>query len=128
MPITPGTYKIKQYIGDYDFAADGGAVGTITLRGSGHAPIPNGSIILAGCVEVLTAVASATGTVALTAESAADILAATGAAGLTLGVKSVIPAGTGATAVKTTADRSPSMAIATAPLTAGKFRLRLLYF
>jgi hypothetical protein len=128
MPITPGTYKAKQYIGEYDFAIDGGGTGTIVLRAISAGALPAGSIVLAGCVEVLTAVASATGTVALTVESAADILAATGAAGLTLGLKSIIPAGTGATAVKTTVERAPSMTIATAALTAGKFRLRLLFF
>jgi hypothetical protein len=120
----------KIYVGEYDFAVDGGLVSTIILRNvaSSAGPIPTGSIIQMGHVEVLTAVASATGTVALQVESAADILAATGAAGLTLGVKSIIPAGTGATAVKTTAERSPAMVIATAALTAGKFRLRLWYF
>lgn len=120
----------KVYVGEYDFALDGGAVSTIVLRNveGSASPIPTGSVIQAGHVEVLTAVLSATGTVALTVESAADILAATGQAGLTVGVKSVIPAGTGATAVKTTAERSPSMVIATAALTAGKFRLRLWYF
>jgi hypothetical protein len=127
MPIAPGTYSCKQYIGEYDFAIDGGAVSTIVLRGVSGSAIPNGSIVLAGVVEVVTAVLSATGTVALTVETAADILAATAQAGLTVGQKSVIPAGTGATSVKTTAERAPSMTIATAALTAGKFRLRLLY-
>jgi hypothetical protein len=128
MPIAAGTSVSKQYIGEYDFAVDGGAVSTITLRGIAGGPIPSGSIIHSGVVEVLTAVASGTGTVALTVESAADILAATGAAGLTLGLKTIIPVATGATMVKTTAERAPAMVIATAALTAGKFRLRLLYF
>jgi hypothetical protein len=129
MPVS-SSYGAKVYVGEYDFAIDGGGTGTIVLRNvaASASPIPNGSIIQAGHVEVVTAVASATGTVALTVETAADILAATGAAGLTLGVKSIIPAGTGATAVKTTAERSPAMVIATAALTAGKFRLRLWYF
>ncbi len=129
MPVSQ-SYGTKVYVGEYDFAIDGGGTGTIVLRNvlSSAGPIPAGAIIQSGHVEVLTAVASATGTVAITVESAADILAATGQAGLTLGVKSIIPAATGATAVKTTAERSPSMVIATAALTAGKFRLRLVYY
>lgn len=127
MPIAVGTTAAKQYIGEYDFARDGGAVGTIVLSGIAGGPIPSGSIIAYGVVEVLTAVASATGTVALTVESAADILAATGQAGLTLGLKTIIPVATGATMIKTTAERAPAMVIATAALTAGKFRLRLVY-
>ena len=128
MPVAAGTSVPKQYIGEYDFAVDGGAVSTITLRQVAGGPLPAGAIAHSGAVEVLTADASATGTVALTLESAADILAATGAAGLTLGLKTIIPVGTGATMIKTTADRGPTMTIATAALTAGKFRLRLLYF
>lgn len=129
MPIMPGTPVPKQYIGEYDFARDGGAVSTIVLRAEGGSgPIPAGSIIHSGLVEVLTAVASATGTVAIQIEAAADMLAATGAAGLTLGLKSIIPVGTGATMVKTTVERAPAIVIATAALTAGKFKFRVLYF
>lgn len=80
-----------------------------------------------GYIDVETAVASATGTVALTAEGAGDILAAVGQAGLTVGRKSVVPVGTGASAVKTTVRRSLTMTIATAALTAGKFRVVLFY-
>jgi hypothetical protein len=128
MPITPGSYKPKQYIGEYDFAVDGGAIGTITLRGSGHAPIPNGSIILSGVVEVLTTLTSGgSETTAFTVESAGDILAATAVASMGAGLKSVVPAGTGVTAIKTTAERAVTMTIAVATLTAGKLRVRLLY-
>jgi hypothetical protein len=76
---------------------------------------------------VSVAVASATGTVALTLESAGDILGATGQAGLTVGRKSIIPAFTGATTVKTTTVRSLTMTIATAALTAGQFTVTLFY-
>jgi hypothetical protein len=128
MPIAAGTNAVKQYVGEYDFAVDGGAVSTITLRAISGGPIPIGSIILSGVVEVITQLTSGGAeTTALTAESAADILAATAVASMTVGNKSIIPAGTGATAIKTTAERSPSMTIAVAALTAGKFRLRLLY-
>lgn len=126
MAVIEGTGGLKSWTGRYDFAIDGGAVSTITLR-SNDGAIPAGSIIMGGVLDVLTAVATATGTVAATAETAADVLAATGAAGLTLGRKSVIPAFTGATSLKTTVPRSPSIVIATAALTAGKFELTLFY-
>ena len=126
MAINEGTKAFKSWQGSYDFAIDGGAVSTITLR-SDNGPIPAGAIILGGVLDVLTAVASATGTVAAQVEAAADVLAATGAAGLTLGRKSVIPVFTGATSLKTTVTRAPTIAIATAALTAGKFDLILFY-
>lgn len=126
MAIIEGSSGVKSAYGDYDFAVDGGAVGTIGLRGDGN--IPAGSVITGGYIDVATGVASATGTVALGAEAAGDLLAAVSpTAALTAGRKSVIPVGTGATTVKTTAARSLSMVIGTAALTAGKFRLVVTY-
>lgn len=132
MPATEGARGGLRYArGEYDFAVDGGAIGSITLRAAVDDPlgndIPANAIILGGLVEVDTAVLSATGTVAIAAEAAGDILAATGQAGLTVGRKSVIPAFTGAASVKTTARRQLVMAIATAALTAGKFRVIVWY-
>lgn len=132
MPVIEATDRVKEAAGEYDFAVDGGAVGNITLRAAsnelaGPNEIPAGSVILGGYVEVDTAVASATGTVAINSEAAGDILAATGQAGLTVGRKSVIPAFTGATTVKTTVKRSLVATIATAALTAGKFRVVVFY-
>jgi hypothetical protein len=126
MAIGEGIKGLKIWEGFYDFAVDGGAVGTIVLR-SNDGPIPNGAVITGGYVDVQTACLSATGTIAAQAEAAADILAATAQAGLTTGRKSIIPAGTGATAVKTTASRAPAIVIATAAFTAGKFSLVLVY-
>lgn len=111
--------------GRYDFAVDGGAVGTIPLIGA--AVIPANVVILGGFIDVITAVASGTGTVALQVEAAGDILAATGAAGLTVGRKSVIPAFTGASSVRPTVARDISAVIATAALTAGVFDVYLFY-
>jgi hypothetical protein len=126
---TTRTYKVIRAV--YDFATDGGGIGTITLRSSpsdmsGNSA-PAGAVVLGGYVDVSVAVASATGTVALTLESAGDILGATGQAGLTVGRKSIIPAFTGATTVKTTTVRSLTMTIATAALTAGQFTVTLFY-
>jgi len=126
MGVLAGTRGPKTYVGEYDFALDGGATGTIVLR-SESGPIPNGAVITGGYLDVITACLSGTGTMALQANAAADMLAASAQAALTVGVKSIIPAGTGATAVKTTAERSPAVVIATAAFTAGKFRLVLTY-
>ena len=122
----PGTRALKTFVGDYDFAVDGGGTGTIVLR-SESGPIPNGAIIVGGYLDVQTACLSGTGTIALQSNAAADVLAASAQAALTVGIKSIIPAFTGATAVKLTAERSPAMVIATAAFTAGKFRLVLVY-
>ena len=133
MPIIEGTTTPKVVQAEYDFAVDGGGTGTITLRSAPDTgdnqgnTIPVGAVITHGYIDVATAVASATGTVAVQAEAAADILAATGQAGLTTGRKTIIPAATGATAVKTTVVRSIAIVIATAALTAGKFRVVLFY-
>src|SRR5574341_2254720 len=116
MPIIPSK-GWKVWEGDYDFAVDGGAVSTITLR-SKDGPIPNGAIVMGGVLDISSSLLSATGTVALQAEGAGDLLAATAQAGLTAGRKSIIPVFTGATSVKTTAERNPAMVIATAPITA----------
>lgn len=130
MPIIEGTTGRKTLIGEYDFAVDGGAVGTITLRGvdSVGNSVSAGSVITGGYIDVLTGVASATGTVAIQIESAGDLLAAVSpTAALTVGRKSIIPAGTGATAIKTTAARSLTLTVAVAALTAGKLRVVVFY-
>jgi len=127
------TAALKYYIGEYDFAVDGGAISTIALRaGAGsHGPIPNAAVILGGYLEVLTGFTTGSAaTAALTVESANDIVAATvvsGAPYSTTGIKSIVPVFTGATMIKTTAARSPSIVIATGTITAGKARLVLVY-
>jgi len=130
MPVIEGTARLKTAQAEYDFAVDGGAISTITLRsvdGQGGT-IPAGSVITGGYIDVETAVLPTTvATVALNSEAAGDLRAAAVAADLTVGRKSIVPAGTGATAVKTTAARSLAVAIAAAALTAGKFRLVVFY-
>lgn len=130
MPVIEGTARLKTAQAEYDFAVDGGAVSTITLRAVDNqgGTIPAGSVITGGYIDVETAVLPVTvSTVALTAEAAGDLRAAAVASDLTVGRKSVIPASTGATAVKTTVARSLTMAIAAGTLTAGKFRLVVFY-
>lgn len=129
MPME-GTRVLKSYSGEYDFTRDGGATSTIVLR-SDDGPIPSGSYIVSGVLDVQTLFTTGTAaTAALTVEGANDIVSATvvsGAPYSTTGNKSIIPVGTGATAVKTTATRAPSIVIGTGTVTAGKLRLVLLY-
>lgn len=126
MAIMEGTRNLKTWTGHYDFAVDGGAASTITLR-SEDGPIPNGAVVESGVLDIETSCASATGTMAFQAEAANDLLAATAAAGLTAGRKDLTLDGSGSTMLKTTASRSPAVVIATAAFTAGKFRLILHY-
>lgn len=133
MGVMGGTERLKEARGEYDFAVDGGAIATLNLRGFGAASnfIPAGSYIMGGFIEVDTAVTSGgAATIAVNGNTAGDLLAAAAVSGApwsTTGLKSILPAFTGATAVKTTADRSLAIAIAAATVTAGKFRVIVLY-
>lgn len=135
MPVIEGTTRLKEASGEYDFAVDGGAISSITLRSAGGASlgnsIPSGAVVTGGYLEVDTAVTSGgTPAVAIQIEGTADLvasgtLAATGLS--STGRKSLVPAFTGASTVKTTAARAIVFTIATATLTAGKFRVVLFY-
>jgi hypothetical protein len=135
MAVIETTRTTKSAVGEYSFATDGGAVGSITLRSASSDAlgnsIPSGSVIMSGYIEVDTAVTSGgAGTVAVTLEGAGDLLAAAAVSGApwsTTGRKSIIPVGTGAASVKTTAARSLVVTIATAALTAGVFRVVVFY-
>ena len=108
----------------YDFAVSGGAVSTISLLDDDGVAVvlPDNAIITSVYVDIITAMVSTggTGTIALNSEGAGDLLAAVDADTLS-GIAAGIPVGTAATAVKLTAERTLSVAIATAALTAGKF-------
>jgi hypothetical protein len=130
-----GTRRLKEAKGEYDFAVDGGAISTITLRassddGQGN-EIPNGSVIEGGYIEVDTILASAGApTVAVNSEAAGDLQAAAafnGAPWSTTGRKSIVPVFTGATTVKASAKRNLAITIAAATLTGGKFRVVVFY-
>lgn len=131
MTVIAGATNLKSAQGEYNFAVDGGATGTITLRQGGGNTLPNlipaGAIVVGGYVEVDTACLSATGTIAVQVEAAGDIVAAAGQASWTVGRKSVLPAFTGASTVKTTVNRSIQIVIGAAAFTAGKFRVVLYY-
>ena len=126
MAIMEGTRAYKTWTGEYSFAVDGGAEGAITLR-SNDGPLPNDSYVVGGYVDVSTACASATGTMALHVQGANDLISAVGEGSWTTGNKDIVPDGTGSTAIQLTAARNPTLTIATAAFTAGAFKLVLFY-
>lgn len=122
-----GLGELKTAVALYDFAVDGGAVGDIALRGQN---IPSGAVVLDALLEVETALTSggaATG--AVKSEAAADIQSAaavTGAPWSTLGFKRATFVATTAP-IKTTAQRTVALTVATAALTAGKFKAYIFF-
>lgn len=116
------------YRADYSFAADGGAIGTIAL--SGATGIPSGSLICAAYIDVRTALTGGAATVALQIESAGDVQAAaaiSGAPWSTTGVKLSSARTFAAAPIITTADRDVSAVIAAATVSAGAFRVYVVY-
>lgn len=106
----------------YDFSVQGGAIGTGNLVGEDGKSfvLPNKAVIVDCLIDVLTpATTSASGTIALTAQSAGDLKAALAAASYT-GRVACVPVGTAATVIKLTADRTMTYTIATGAITAGK--------
>lgn len=109
----------------WDFAVNGGAVGTIYLNDADGNPaiLPSAAIITQVYTDEVTNVTtSASGTLSIGANTTVDLLAATAAATFS-GVQAGIPVGTAATMVKLTAQRQIAVAIATGALTAGKLNI-----
>ncbi len=125
-----GTRALKVWTGDYSFAVDGGAISTIILR-SACGAIPIGSYIVEAFMDVTTGFTTGTAaTAALTVEAANDLQTATivsGAPYSTTGIKALVPVFTAATMIKTTADRAPSIVIATGTVTAGVLHVVIFY-
>ncbi len=124
MPIMEGTRDVRTWKGSYDFAVDGGAEGTIVLR-SNDGPIPAGSVITGGYLEVTDGFTTAdSGTAEITTgETADDIVADASVAGApysTTGMKDIKPDATGSTAVKLAAAANPELVL-TNNVTAGAF-------
>jgi hypothetical protein len=115
--------------GKYDFALDGGAISTIAITAG--LPIPNGSVIVGGYVDVITQLTSGgAATIACQVEAANDILTAVAVASWTTGRFNILPAAatgalTASTYRKLTADRNISIVIAAFALTAGVFNVVL---
>lgn len=113
---------------EYDFAIDGGAIGTIALRGD---RLPLGAVVRNGAIHVNTAVTSAGAcTTTLGVNTAVDVLASTLKAAQSLdAILDVVPVDTAATSILTaTAGKGVTMTIGTAAITAGKFTVALEYF
>ena len=124
-PIPPGKLTFKY---SYDFAVDGGAVSTITMR-SADGPLPNTFIVQEAFIDVIagfTGAAGCTGAVS-TGQGAGDLVVAAIVAGApfsTTGPKVTIALlGTVATWIKMTAARSPTIAFAVNAATAGTLNL-----
>ena len=120
---------IQVIIAQYDFAVQGGAIGSVNLLGlDGKAAVlPQNAIIVDSLIDVITPCTTSTsGTIALSAQSAGDIKAALAAASYT-GLVAGIPVGSAATSIKMTADRTLQATIATGTITAGKFNLIIEY-
>jgi hypothetical protein len=119
--------------GSYKFSRDGGAVGDINLKdqdGVSTLVIPSGAVILNAFVHVTTALTSGgSATIDLNSQAANDLLAAEAVASFSSGAKiqGVPDFGTLADAVVTTADKTLSLSINTAALTAGELSVYVFY-
>jgi len=113
----------------YDFDALGGAAGDITLVGE---PLPYKAIVWDGVVDVITKLAGAGASVALTtSQSANDLItsaAISGSPWSSTGSKALVPVGDAANSIKMTAERAPKIVVTAADLTAGKFNLFIEYY
>lgn len=119
-------------IGNYDFAVSGGAVSDINLKDvdGNDLKLPAGALIMNVAIYVNTAVTSAgSATIDLNAEAANDCAVAIAKASLTLGatVLGIPDFATVADYVRTTAERTLSISINTAALTAGKLTVLFMY-
>lgn len=120
---------VKPAVCLYDFDVDGGATTAINLRGD--STIPSGAIIVDALLNVDTALTggTATDTVQLNSEAAADLQAAAArnaAPWSTTGAKRVtLDADTAP--IKTTAARTIQLKVNTSAITAGKFTLVVWY-
>lgn len=111
---------------NWKFSRDGGAVGAIDLKDAltgEDAVLPKGFVVHDSLIVVKTAVTSGgSATLALTANSAADVKAATAVASFSANaIIAGVPVGTALTAVLCTAARTPTLTVAVAALTAGEF-------
>lgn len=113
----------------YDFAVNGGAVGTVNLKDpdGNDATLPISAIVTQVYIDEVTNVTSGgAATVSVGANTTTDLLAATAIASFS-GIIAGVPVGTAATMVKLTAARTLTASIATAALTAGKLNIFVEY-
>ncbi len=135
-----GTKIIRDTVHDavaqYDFAIDGGAISTITLRmpkskGGVQGPkqiLPKGAIVVGCYIDVITpGTTSASGTMSIgTGQATNDLKSGLAAASYT-GIVACVPTGSAATSIKLTADSTMTATIATGAFTAGKWNIHVQY-
>jgi len=122
-----GNFRIAR--AHYDFAVDGGAIGTFTPAQT--AALPSKAIIAGGVIDVITPfTTSASGTMGIgtSAGSSNTSIKAQLAAASYTGLVAVVPLYTAATMVKLTAAGNITCTIATGALTAGKANIILAYY
>lgn len=118
-------YKVHCIKAVYDFAVQGGAISTINLKDlqGDDVKLPAGAIIRQVLIDVVTPLTSGgLATVKLSANSSGDLLGAV-AFNSVVALYPGIPVGTAATMVKLTAERSLSLGVAVAALSAGKLNI-----
>jgi hypothetical protein len=130
----------------YDFATQGGAVGTQALvdEQGNPAVLPLGSVVMSVMVDMITAVTSGgAATVAIGCNGTTDLLGATAKASLASGLVAGVPVMSAATAVKVVSGsgtaatitrknfsvvgQAVTATIATAALTAGRFYVHVVF-
>ena len=123
--------RVKVVRGKYRFATQGGAIGDIALLDDNGdtLKLPDNAVVVRNMLDVHTVPDSAAdgSTVALKAESAADLLAATAEASVT-GVLAGKLTGDGTGMFKTTAERTVYATVAAEALTSGSFDVYIWYF
>ena len=117
---------------NWKFSRDGGAVGAINLKDeNGDAvKIPAGFVVWDSAILVKTAVTSGgSATLAFAVESANDIKTAEAVATFSAdAIVAGIPVGNAASAVLCTAERTPTLTVATAALIGGELDVMLIGF
>lgn len=123
--LLDATMSVRKFT--YDVAVDGGAVGAHTLNAL-EDKLPSGAIVMNVIVDIVTAFTSTggTGTLALHAQSAGDILAAVDADTLSARVQG-IPDNVVANMLKLTAERNVVATVATSALLTGKADVYVIY-
>lgn len=113
----------------YNFAVQGGAVGTVNLKDSdgNDATLPIGAIVTQVYIDEVTNVTSGgSATIALGANTTTDLIGATAIASFS-GIIAGTPTGSAASMVKLTAARTLTATIGTAAITAGKLNVFVEY-
>jgi len=117
-------------IGNYSFAVQGGAVGTINLKdGDGKdLKLPANALIKNVVIDVITQPTSGgSATIAVTAVSSGDLLAALAVGSFTGRIQGIPDDATVADMIKLSSEKTISIAVAVAALTAGKFNVLVEY-